>query len=369
MYKAYRYRLYPTTEQEAMFAKTFGCVRFIHNKMLGDRIDYYKETGKKLKNTPAQYKEEFPWLREVDSLALTNAQINLNEAYSNFFGNPKHFGKPRFKSKKTSYASYSTNNQHGTVRLEGNKIKLPKFGWVKLCLHRPLMEGGTIKTVTISRTPSGKFYISILVKYENQVLPVIPKNFLGLDFAMHGLYVASDEDDANYPNFLRKAKKKLARAQRKLSKRQKGSHNWDKQRLRVAVLHEKIANQRHDFLHKKARYLADRYDVIGIEDISVKAMAKRKKGGKFSFGKSVADNAWGMFTKILGYKLTWQGKQLIKIDKWYPSSQLCHICGYQNKETKDLSVREWDCPKCGSHHNRDKNAAINIREEARRISV
>ena len=178
---------------------------------------------------------------------------------------------------------------------------------------------------------------------------------------MHGLYVASDEDDADYPNFLRKAEKRLAKAQRKLSKRQKGSHNREKQRLRVAVLHEKIANQRRDFLHKKARYLVDRYDAIGIEDISVKAMAKHKKGGKFSFGGSVADNGWNMFTNILEYKLAWQGKKLVKIDKWYPSSQLCHVCGYQNDETKDLSVREWDCPNCGNHHNRDKNAAINIR--------
>ena len=369
MNKAYRYRLYPTTEQKIMFAKTFGCVRFIYNKMLGDRLDYYKETGKKLNNTPAQYKEDFPWLKEVDSLALANAQMNLNKAYNNFFRNRKHFGKPHFKSKKTGHCSYSTNNQKGSVRLEGNKVKLPKVGWVKLCLHRPLMENSTIKTVTISRTPSGKFYISILVEYENQILPIMPKKFLGLDFAMHGLYVASDEDDANYPNFLRKTEKRLAQAQRKLSKRQKGSHNREKQRLRVAVLHEKIANQRRDFLHKKARYLVDHYDAIGIEDISVKAMAKRKKGGKFSFGKSVADNGWNMFTNMLEYKLAWQGKQLIKIDKWYPSSQLCHVCGYQNNETKDLSIREWDCPKCGSHHDRDKNAAINIREEARRISA
>lgn len=264
---------------------------------------------------------------------------------------------------------YSTNNQHGSVRIEGNKVKLPKIGWVKLCLHRLLMENSTIKTVTISKTPSGKYYISILVEYENQILPIIPKNFLGLDFAMHGLYVASDEDNADYPNFLREAENRLVKAQRKLSKRQKGSRNRDKQRLRVAVLHEKIANQRRDFLHKKARYLADRYDVIGIEDISVKAMAKRKKGGKFSFGKSISDNGWSMFTSMLEYKLAWQGKQLIKIDTWYPSSQLCHVCGYQNSNTKDLSVREWDCPKCGSHHNRDKNAAINIREEARRISA
>ena len=279
MNKAYRYRLYPTIEQEIMFAKTFGCARFIYNKMLGDRLDYYKETGERLNNTPAQYKKEFPWLKEVDSLALANAQINLNKAYNNFWSNRKHFGKPRFKSKKTGHASYSTNNQHGSVRIEGNKVKLPKIGWVKLCLHRPLMENSTIKTVTISKTPSGKYYISILVEYENQILPIIPKNFLGLDFAMHGLYVASDEDNADYPNFLREAEKRLVKAQRKLSKRQKGSCNRNKQRLRVAVLHEKIANQRRDFLHKKARYLADRYDAIGIEDISVKVMAKRKKGG------------------------------------------------------------------------------------------
>jgi putative transposase len=352
-----------------MFAKTFGSARFIYNKMLGDRLDHYKETGERLNNTPAQYKKEFPWLKEVDSLALANAQINLNKAYNNFWSNRKHFCKPRFKSKKAGHASYSTNNQHGSVRIEGNKVKLPKIGWVKLCLHRPLMENSTIKTVTISKTPSGKYYISILVEYENQILPIIPKNFLGLDFAMHGMYVASDEDNADYPNFLREAEKRLIKAQRKLSKRQKGSRNRNKQRLRLAVLHEKIANQRRDFLHKKARYLADRYDVIGIEDISVKDMAKRKKGGKFNFGKSISDNGWSMFTSMLKYKLAWQGKQLIKIDKWYPSSQLCHVCGYQNKDTKDLSVREWDCLKCGSHHNRDKNAAINIREEAGRISA
>lgn len=303
MNKAYRYRLYPTIEQKIMFTKTFGCARFIYNKMLGDRLDYYKETGKRLNNTPAQYKKEFPWLKEVDSLALANAQINLNKAYNNFWSNRKHFGKPCFKLKKTGHASYSTNNQHGSVRIEGNKVKLPKIGWVKLCLHCPLMENSTIKTVTISKTSSGKYYISILVEYENQILPIIPKNFLGLDFAMHGLYVASDEDNADYPNFLREAEKRLAKAQRKLSKRQKRSRNRDKQRLRVAVLHEKIANQRRDFLHKKARYLADRYDAIGIEDISVKAMAKRKKGGKFSFGKSISDNGWSMFTSMLEYKL------------------------------------------------------------------
>ena len=368
MNKAYKYRLYPTEEQKIMFAKTFGCVRFIYNKMLADRLDYYKQTGKKLNNTPAQYKEEFPWLKEVDSLALANAQMNLNKAYNNFFANRNHFGKPRFKSKKTGHYSYSTNNQNGSVRIEENKIKLPKIGFVNIRLHRPLMENSIIKTVTISKTPSGKFYVSILVEYENQILPIIPKKFLGLDFAMHGLFVASDEPNADYPNFLRKAEKRLAKLQRRLSKKQKGGINRQKAKLRVAILHEKIASQRKDFLHKKAKYLADKYDAVGIEDISVKSMSKRKKGGKFSFGKSVADNGWSMFINILEYKLLWQGKSLIKIDKWYPSSQLCNVCGYKNEETKNLSVREWDCPNCKTHHDRDKNAAINIREEARRIA-
>lgn len=364
---AYRYRLYPTIEQKSLFAKTFGCVRFIYNKMLDDRLDCYQKTGKKLNNTPAQYKAEYPWLKEVDSLALANAQLNLNRAYNNFWKNPKHFGKPRFKSRKSGCFAYSTNNQKGSVRIEDGKIKLPKVGWVKLRQHRPLMPNSIIKTVTIRKTPAGKYYISILVEYENQVLPIIPKRFLGLDFAMKGLYVASDEPDAAYPDFLRKAEKKLAKAQRILSRRAKDSKNREKQRKRIAVLHEKVANQRRDFLHKKSRFLVGRYDAIGIEDISLKAMAKHKKGRKFSFGKSVADNGWSLLVQMLSYKLAWQGKPLVKIDKWYPSSQICHRCGYQNTDTKDLSVREWTCSECGIHHHRDKNAAINIREEAKRI--
>ena len=369
MNKAYKYRLYPNKTQEKLLLNTFGCTRFIYNKMLADKIKYYHDTGKKLDNSPAQYKEEYPWLKNVDSLALANAQMNLNKAYKNFFKNPKHFGLPKFKSKKDNHDSYSTNNQKGSVRIEGEKIKLPKIGWVKFCLHRPIMENSTIKTVTISRTPTGKYYVSILVEYENQILPIVPHTFLGLDFAMHGLYVASDEPDANYPGYYRKAQKQLARAQRKLSRKQEGSKNRAKQKIRVAKIHEKVAFQRKDFLFKAASYLVNRYDVIGIEDISVKAMAKRKKGKKFSFGKSVADNGWNIFVNILTYKLAWQGKQLIKIDKWFPSSQLCHKCGYQNKDTKNLSIREWNCPNCGTHHNRDKNAAINIRNEAKRLAL
>ena len=198
MNKAYKFRLYPNKDQSIMFAKTFGCVRFIYNKMLADRISRYKSTGERLNNTPAQYKEEFEWLKEVDSLALANAQLHLNDAYKNFWSNKKN-GFPKFKSKKRSKNSYSTNNQKGSVRIEGNKIKLPKIGLVKLEMHRQIE--GKIKTVTISKTPSGKYYISILVEYENQVLPIVPRKFLGLDYAMNGLYVSSDGECANYPKY------------------------------------------------------------------------------------------------------------------------------------------------------------------------
>lgn len=368
MNKAFKFRMYPNKEQSVMIAKTCGCARFIYNRMLSDREEHYKETGKSLHNTPAQYKDEFPWLREVDSLALANAWLHLDKAYKNFFSNPKQFRRPVFKSKHASVTSYSTNNQKGTVRIEHGKIKLPKIGFVKIVQHRELPENSTIKTVTVSKSASGKFYVSILVEYEDQVLRVMPQNFLGLDFAMHGLYVASDGLSAEYPMFLRKSLKRLAKAQRKLCRKQKGGKNREKQRRKVAVLHERVRNQRLDFLHKKSHALCERYDLIGIEDLNVKGMAARKKGRKFSFGKSIADNGWGLMVNMLDYKMQWAGKRLVRIDRFYPSTQLCHVCGYKNADTKDLSVREWICPKCGTRHDRDVNAAINIREEARRLA-
>lgn len=360
MNRAYVFRLYPNAEQRVMLAKTFGCVRFIYNKMLQDRIDYYKKTGKSLNNTPAQYKSEFIWLKEVDSLALANAQLNLNRAYKNFFSRPNS-GFPKFKSKKKHRFSYSTNNQSGSVRIENGCIRLPKVGYVKLKQHREILPNSTIKTVTVRQNPSGKYYVSILVEYDNQILPIIPHKFVGLDFSMPELYVDSEGNCPKYPSPYRKAEKQLARLQRKFSRTRNTSNNHQKLRIRVARLHEHIANQRKDFLHKKSAELAMKYDVVGIEDLNMKNMART-----LHFGKSVADNGWGMFTNMLSYKLAWQGKQLIKIDKWFPSSQLCHVCGYQNKNTKNLNIREWGCPHCGTYHNRDVNAAINIREEAYR---
>ena len=300
----------------------------------------------------------------MDSLALCNAQQNLKQAFENRRKNPKHFGKLRFKSKKNKQ-SYSTNNQKGTVIIADGKIKLPKVGWVKVKLHRQII--GTIKTVTITKTPSNKYYVSILTEYENQILPIVPKKFVGLDYSMGELFVSSEGERANYPKYYRRAQKKLRRVQKKFSRSKKFGSNREKIRVVLSRIYEKVSNRRKDFLHKLSARLANGNDVIAIENLNLKVMAKRKCNGGFSFGKSISDNGWGMFTQMLEYKLAWQGKSLVRIDKWYPSSQICSQCGYRNSGTKNLSVRRWTCPKCGANHDRDVNAAINIRNEGMKI--
>ena len=361
MNKAYKFRIYPNSEQRTILAKTFGCVRFIYNRMLSDKIKFYEETKQKLNNTPAQYKSEFPWLKEVDSLALANAQINLQTAYNNFFRSPK-IGFPKFKSKKSNHRSYTTNCINRNISIENGYIKLPKVGSIKMKQHRQIPSDYKLKSVTVSQTPSGKHYASILFEYENQVQEKIPQIFLGLDFSMHELYKDSNGNEPAYPRYYRQADKKLAREQRKLSKMQKDSNNRAKQRIKVAKLHEKVSNQRKNFLHKQSRQIVGAYDCVCIEDLDMKAMAQ-----SLNFGKSVSDNGWGMFTTFLKYKLEEQGKRLIKVDKFFASSQTCNVCGYKNSYTKNLSVRAWDCPECGAHHDRDINAAINIRNEGMRL--
>ena len=359
--KAYKFRIYPNQEQQILFAKTFGCVRFIYNRMLSDKIKYYEETKQKLNNTPAQYKKEYEWLKEVDSLALANAQMNLQTAYNNFFRSPK-VGFPKFKSKKSNRKSYTTNCVNGNISIENGHIKLPKIGLVKLKQHRMIPSSYRLKSVTVSQTPSGKYYASILFEYENQVQDKELYHFLGLDFSMHELYKDSDGNEPAYPRYYRQAEKRLKREQRKLSHMQKGSKNRDKQRRKVAILHEKVANQRKDFLHKQSKRIANSYDCVCIEDLDMKAMSQA-----LHFGKSVSDNGWGMFVTFLQYKLEEMGKKLVKVDKFFASSQTCHVCGYKNIKTKNLSVRVWDCPECGTHHDRDVNAAINIKNEGMRI--
>lgn len=367
--KAYKFRLYPNQEQSTLISKTFGCVRFVYNKMLAERKDTYnkyKDNKTELKKqklpTPAKYKDEFLWLKEVDSLALANAQLNLQSAYNKFFR--EHKGFPKFKSKKHPIQSYTTNNQGGNIRIKDNKIKLPKIGWVRCKVHRQIAENEIIKSCTISRTPTGKYYVSILVEYDKEIQPiqVDKNNILGLDMDMKNLYTDSQGIKAEYPRFYRKMLDKLVVEERKLSRCKLGSNNRNKQRIKVAKLHEKVANQRKDFLHKLSKQLADNHDAVVIEDLNMQGMSQT-----LNLGKSVADNGWGMFTTMLKYKLEWQGKQLVKVDKWFPSSQLCSDCGFQNPETKDLSVREWICPNCGEKHNRDHNAAINIKNEGIRM--
>ncbi len=344
-----------------MLAKTFGCVRFIYNRMLADKIKHYEETKQKLNNTPAQYKQEFAWLKEVDSLALANAQMNLQTAYNNFFRSPK-VGFPKFKSKKSNHRSYTTNCVNGNIKLENGYIKLPKVGLVKLKQHRQIPSDYNLKSVTVSQTPSGKYYASVLFEYEAETQQIEPQTFLGLDFSMHELYKDSNGNEPQYPRYYRQAEKKLAREQRKLSLMQKGSKNRDRQRIKVAKLHEKVANQRKDFLHKQSAMITKLYDCVCIENLDMKAMSQA-----LNFGKSVSDNGWGMFVTFLKYKLEEQGKQLVKVNKFFASSQTCNCCGYKNPATKDLSVRAWDCLECGAHHDRDVNAAINIRNEGMRL--
>ena len=358
---AYCFRIYPTDKQKDLFVKTFGCARSIYNKMLADKIEHYKKTQKMLNNTPAQYKKKFPYFKEVDSLALANAQINLQTAYKNFFQNPKT-GFPNFKSKKNSRRSYTTNIVNNNIELKNGRLKLPKSGWVRIKQHREIPEGYILKSVTVSQIGSGKFYASILFEYEEEITNKEPQSFLGMDYSMHDLYVDSEGNKGEYEHLYRKSEEKLKKEQRKLSLMKKGSKNRAKQRIKVAKVHEKIANSRKDFMHKKSRQIANVYDCVCIENLDMKAMSKC-----LNFGKSVHDNAYGRFIEILSYKLQKQGKYLVEVDKFYPSSQLCSVCGYQNKETKDLSIREWICPHCGTRHDRDINAAVNLLKEGKRL--
>lgn len=356
---AYKFRIYPNKEQKLLFAKTFGCVRFIYNKMLADKIEFYKETKKKLNNTPAQYKKEYKWLKEVDSLSLANAQINLQTAYNNFFRNPK-IGFPKFKSKKNGHKSYTTNFVNGNIKLENKHLILPKVKAIKIKQHRNIPNDYKLKSVTISQMPSGKYFASILFEYQKEVQPVQPKNVVGLDFSMKELYVSSNNEFGSYPRFYRIAQQKLSKEQRKLSKCTYGSNRYYKQKHKVALLHEKIANQRKDFLHKVSRKIANSYDAVCIESLNMKAMSQA-----LNLGKSVADNGWGMFTAYLSYKLQETGKQLVKIDKWFPSSKTCSHCGAV-KHSLSLSDRTYIC-ECGAILDRDINAAINIKREGMRI--
>lgn len=356
-YKAYRYRIYPNCEQEIFFEKTFGCTRFIWNKMLSDKISYYKETGKMLYNTPAQYKKEFPFLSEVDSAALSNVQMQLMKAYKKFFHN-KNIGYPKFKRKHSCKKSYTTNRHTSRKNIEvfENGIKLPKVGLVKAKIHREIPPEYRIKAVTITKEKCGKYYASVMTEYElnfvNKELDV--STAIGLDYSSPHFFIDSDGNSADMPHWYRKSELKISREQRKLSRMVKGSSNYKKEKLKIARLQDHVSNQRKDWQHKLSYSIANTHDIVCIESINYQELAQT-----LNFGKSTNDNAFGQFRNFLSYKLEERGKRLIMIDKWYPSSKTCCNCGYINKNLK-LSDRSWVCDNCGETNDRDINAAINI---------
>ena len=365
MNRAIKYRVYPTTEQCILFAKTFGCCRKVYNLMLADKIVYYQEHQKTLQTTPAQYKKDYPYLKEVDSLALANVQMNLQTAYKNFFRDKK-IGFPKYKSAKHSRKAYTTNNQRGTVAIVNNGIKLPKVGIVKAKIHRQPNEDWIIKSATVSQEHDGTYYVSVLFEYEVKELyaPVTTISTLGLDYKSDGLYVDSNGENCDMPHYYRLSQDKLAKSQRKLKNKTISSNNYHKQQKKIAKIHRHIANQRKDFLHKKSTEIANQYTCVCVESLNMRSMANKS----FRNGKATLDNGYGMFLNFLEYKLKDRGGYLVKVDKWFPSSQLCHWCGYRNKNLKDLRIRKWDCPRCGHKGiDRDWNSAINIKIEGLRI--
>ena len=372
MNKAIKYRLYPSTEQCIMFAKIFGCCRKIYNLMLADKISSYKISKSFGKQTPAMYKKNYPYLKEVDSLALANVQLDLQGALRNCFDRKrkKRNGFPKFKSAKHSRKSYTTNNQNGTVSIiNGRFLRLPKIGKVRAEIHRQPEYGWKLKSATISQDSDGKYYASVLFEYDKDISAVpVSDNVIGLDYASDGLYVDDKGNIGSNHKYYRESHKKLAKAQRKLS-RKKGSrkneaksNNYLKQLRKLNRIHKHIANQRLDNLHKKSTEIANQYDVVCVESLNMRNMATKSFGN----GKATLDNGYGMFLSMLKYKLLDRGKYFLKVDKWYPSSQICHCCGTRHLEMKDLSIRIMRC-SCGLLMNRDRNAAINIRNEVLRI--
>ena len=373
MNKVIKYRIYPTREQAVLFAKTFGCCRKVYNLMLADKMESYQATGKFVAVTPAKYKKEYSYLKEVDSLALANAQINLQSAFRSRFTKKRKRknGFPKFKSAKKSRKSYTTNNQKGTITLMDSRyIKLPKVGKVKAKIHRQPEMDWQLKSATVSQNSDGKYYVSVLFELESQPSAYVADktNAIGLDYASDGLYVDDNGNKGTNHKYYRESHRKLAKAQRRLSrmqgskKKEEKSANYLKQLKKVNRIHRRIANQRLDNLHKISTEIANQYDVVCVESLNMKSMSNKKFGN----GKSTMDNGYGMFLKMLEYKFADRKKYFVKVDKWFPSSQICNGCGKVHSEMKNLNNRIMKCD-CGLIIGRDQNAAINIKKEGLRI--
>lgn len=370
--KTYKFRIYPSVSQKELIEKTLGCVRQVYNDFLSMCIDSYQKnyefTIKKydlIKLLP-EYKRTFPYLKEVDSIALQQSVIHLYDAYINFFKHNASF--PKFKKKKNDYG-YTTMNINNSIRFIEDDIQIPKLGKVRIIKHRHINESFSFSMVSISR--KGKYYyVSLMgeeecVDYEEIIKEALDvNNSIGLDFSLEHLFVTSEGEHIDAPSYYEDSLTKLAKEQRKLSHMVKDSKNYLKQKQKIDNLHIHITNQRKDFLHKVSRNIANKYDYVFVEDLDLKEMSSSKT--KYKFGLRILDLGYSTFLNYLSYKLDWLNKKIIKVNRYFPSSKMCNECNYKNEELT-LSQRSWVCPICGKKHDRDINAAINIKKEGIRI--